>query len=525
MIARQSSLVIANSVLGAGLGLLTLFIIARYMGQDVYGERAYALALVSLIGIIARLGLPTTHVRRLARGESVAESNGAFLVLKSGLTAAFMLTALACYLLWFDVLHKGVYTTTPTALWVAYWIVVVQSVRDIPVSSFQGLRMIREREAVLFTNTLVTVVLSVWVGIAWADTHGRWSPLPALGRAASSSLGLHAPLGLDEGVNLQMWAFFAGEVAALLVAVVLFLRNRIPVARPHRHLLATYAAFTLPLMLLAVGETVLKNVNQVLLGFWWDARELANFAAPAKITEIFLLLGTGLSIVLLPALSSLHVKGDEDGARRVVLAAERWTSLLLWPVVVVMALIAVPVLHVVLSDQFTGAALPLILLSVQSLVASLVMPVQMLAIGRGSPRFAAQVVVWSLAADVVLAALLVPRAIGPVALAGLGATGAAIAALGGTVFALLLYTLPSRGWRGHPTLRRPQALHFLAAAATFTAFALLRIPTPDRFHWLLLYSIAVAAVYAGILRLVGELRRDDWRAVLDLVGSQTAKSP
>ncbi|HUR61842.1 MAG TPA: oligosaccharide flippase family protein [Candidatus Thermoplasmatota archaeon] len=525
MIARQSTVVLMDNILGALQGFLALFVIARYMGDQVLGERAFALALVSLVGIVARLGLPTTHVRRLARGEDVGASNGAFLQLKAGLTALFMVLAGLAAFAWFELLHKGTSDTTPFALWVAFWIVVVQSLRDVPVATFQGLRYIVEREAVLFTNTVVTVVLTVLAGIAYADSHGRWSPLPDFGHSVANLLGVHAPMSPDSGVALLMLAFFAGEVAAFLLAIALFARRRIPIRRPARGLMPEYLRFTVPLMLLAVGEVCTKWLSQVLLGFWWDAATLGQFAAAAKLSELFLLLGSSLAIVLLPAISLLHAQGDEGGVLRVVRDVERWTSLLLWPVIVLVVWANGPLVHILLSDRFARAGPVLVILCLQALATSLLMPVQNLAIASGKPGFAARVILASVGVGFLLNLGLVPDRLGPLPALGLDAVGAALAALGATLFALVAYSVRTRGWAGHSFVQKHLGLHVLAAAVTLGLLVLLRIPLPGRFFQLPLYALGIAAAYALLLSAFGELRREDWRRFAALLSPQTAKKP
>lgn len=514
MIARQSTLVVANSVLGAAQGFLCLFVVFRYMGDAVWGGRAYALALVSLVGIVARLGLPTTHVRNLARGEDVGRANGAFLVLKCGLTSLFMLLGLAGGFLWFAVLHKGTSDTTPAALWLAYWIVVVQSLRDVPVTAFQGLRLIRERESVLLTNTVVTTAGTVLVGVAYAASYGRWMPLSAAGDFAKSLLHVHGPLAPEVGLAWLMVAFLVGEVVAFGLAVGLFIWRRIPISRPAPGMVAQYLRFTVPLMFLAVGEVVVKWLSVVMLGYWGSGAEVGDYAAAAKLTEVLLLLAPSIAIVLLPALSHLHARGDDAGARRLASDAERWISLLLWPVVAVLVVLRTNIVHILLSDQGLGAALPLGLLAVQAMLASLVVPVQMLAIGSGAPRLAARTVMWSAAAVAVLGLLLIPRSVGPVRLAGWGGTGAAVAALAATGLAIVLYWRPAGAWPGH---RFSPRIWRHIAAATAAGAAVYLLPAPARFVTLVAVCLAGLAVYAVGLLALGELRRDDWKSLRTLL--------
>ncbi|MEK6985825.1 MAG: oligosaccharide flippase family protein [Candidatus Thermoplasmatota archaeon] len=507
MIARQGFWVTLNNVAGAVQGFAALFLVARYMGDEALGSRSYALAFVALAGILARLGFPTTHVRRLAQGDESAASIGTFLALKLALTLALVTAGAA---IWLALGPNTLQDTTPTAILLAFGIVVVQSLRDVPVATFQGLRRIRDRELVLFTNTAVTVALTALVAIAFAASHGRWSPVAGAATSFQSLLGLTGPMALDTGIDLLLGAVLVGEAVALVLATGLFVRARIAVAKPSRRIARLYLAFTLPLMLLAVGEVATKWSSQVLLGFWWDASELGQFAAPSKLSELFLILGTSLSVVLLPALSTLHSRGQDGEALRLAQAAERWTSLLLWPVLTIVLLIPGSLIHVGLSDRFARGESALVLLSAQAFLTGLLFPVQALAISSGRPRFAARVILATLVAALLLNLVLVPPAGGAWPSLGLGATGAALAALGATALAFLLYRIPTATWPGHPLFRRNLLLHAVAAGLTFAAFRLARIPEPERFVTLMPYGLGVIALYGIVLVLLRELRRGDW---------------
>ncbi|HLF15936.1 MAG TPA: oligosaccharide flippase family protein [Candidatus Thermoplasmatota archaeon] len=528
MIGRQSALVVGNSVLGAAQGYVTLFVIARYMGDDLLGARAYALSLVYLLGVVCRLGFPITHTRRLARGDDPAASTGAYLLLKLLLTAAFLGLAVTGGWIWFGYLQNPATDTTLPALWMGAFIVVAQSLRDVPVNSFRGFRLILERESVLFANTVVTMAGTVAVAVAYANSHARWAPWPQAADAVTRLLGVDAPMGRDAALFALMLAFLVGEVVALALAYALFLRRRIPVGRPNPAVLRDYVRSTVPLMVLTLGAVLTKRVSEVMLGFWWSAAELGRFAAAAKLSELLLVLASGVTIVLLPVVAELHARQDREGLRRTVLEVERWVSLLVWPIVVFVALHARAILHILLSDDFLPASGILVLLCVHSLVASLRMPLQTKALGLGADRFAGQVALATVAVNILLNTLLIPERIGPLRLAGLGATGAAWAALGSGFVTLLAYRRQAHEWTGHPYLSRHLVLHALAAGATYAAFRLTDLsgllPEVERFYDLAWSAALVATVYVAALAVLRELRQQDLRGVWALVrGAQTPK--
>lgn len=526
MIARQSTLVLLNNLVGASLGLVAIFLIARYFGDSgdaALGQRAAALSFVTLAGIAVRLGLPTTHVRRLAQGGDVAAANGAFLALKLSLAAVFAALALGFAAIWFGVLHRDVTDVTPTALWLAFWIVLVQAVRDVPVTAFQGLRRIVRREAVLLANTVVTVVLGAWVCVAYAASHGRWTPWPAASDLAASVLQANAPMSLEQGVDLLLWAFFIGELVALVLAFVLFLQARIPIGRPAPGLIRNYLKSTVPIMLVSVGEAVTKWLAYPLLVLWATAADTGLFAGPAKYTEAFAIFPLSIVVVLLPAVSRLHAAGNDSAVRKLTTTVTRWVSLLLWPACALAIAWREPIMHILLSDAFLPAAPVLALLAVQGLAAALLIPTQAMAIGTGRTGMAARIVGITIVIDLVLDAILIPGDIGLWRGAGLAATGAAIAALTSTLVGLALYAWPRSAWPGMDLLGAGLHKHALAATGIGVAAALL--PPPTRLLGLAGMALLGLAVYGAILLAMRELRREDRRAFLALMRRSDATSP
>lgn len=509
MIARSSAIVVANNVLGAAQGFLALFVVARYMGDEILGARAFAIALVGIAGLVARLGLPTTHVRRLARGEDVAASNGTFAALKLILVVvAAVLTILGGWL-WTEALGQPVRGTTPVALYLAFGVILVQAVRDVPVHSFQGLRMFVEREAVLFCNTVGTVLLTIWAGLAYAASHGRWLPAPGIGEWAAASLGVTGPLAGDAGLHLLMTAVLVAECASLGLALTLFVLRRIPLGRPGRLHMVEYLRFTVPLMLLTLGEVTTKWIGQAAVGLFHDARVAGHYAAAAKLSEIFLLVPLSLVVVLLPTVSHAHRHGQDEAAHRVTRTMERVVGLVGWPILAVLTLQSAAVLHILVADAFLPAANVLAILSWQTFTAGLVLGVQTLAVGLGQPGRASRIVLVSVAVTVLLNLLLVPHSLLGIPLAGLGAEGAAWASLTGTLVAAALYALPATHWKGHSILGPYLARHAVAAAAAFATSWLL--PQPERFIGLAANAAGVLAVYLVVAWFAGAIRKDDWQ--------------
>lgn len=527
MLARRSMLVLANSLLGAAFGYVGLFAIARFMGADVLGVREYALSLVFLAGVITRLGFPTTHARRLGRGDAPAASIGTYALLKLGLTVLFVLLALTGGWIWLVLLDKPLTDLTVTALSLAVLVTVVRSLRDILANTFQGLHMTLQRESVVFTNTFATVLMTVLFAIAYAWSHGRWSPVPRLSQSIAELVGATAPVSFEQAVAWVVGAFLVGELAALLVGVGLFAAGHIPVERPRRDIARAYIHGTIPLMMVALGAVLLKRVDQVMIGFWFDARELGQYAAAMKLSDLLLVLALAIEVTLLPLVSRLHKQGDEERLRLVVLAAERWISLLIWPVLVLVALAASPIMHIVLSDDFLAAAPLLVILAFFTFFQSMRIPLKTKAVAIGEHRFAAGVAAKALGLNITLNVVFIPVQVGPVPMLGLGALGASIATLATGIYMLLAFRIQARAWTGYPFWTRHVVKHPVAAAATYGVLLALRPLLPDlaRFYDLVWFGFLVLGLYLAALWLMREVGREELRKARDTLWGRPAERP
>ncbi len=502
MIARRSLLVVANSALGALLGFVALFFMARYMGDALVGARAYVLSIVFLLGLVTRLGLPTTHARRLARGDHIASSNGTYLAIKMGLTVLFLLLAGGGLLLWIRFLGTPT-DITEQALRLGIAIVAIKSLRDFTTNTFRGLEQIMAREATLLTNTIVTVLFTITSAMAYAHGTGRWTPLPALSQAIADAYGVTGPVGFAQALAWLMAAYLAGEVAAFLLGWLTFLRQRIPVGAPHISVAKQYATATLPIMIVTLSGLILRRIDQVMIGFWHRAADVGHYAGATKLTELVLILANGIRVALLPLISRLDKAGDVDELADIVQQAERWISLLVWPLVVFGALAAEPILRVLLSNAFLPAAPMFILLLGHSLIASLTVPLRTKALGLGKHGYAAKVAVGAVLINIVLNVLLIPKYAG---------TGAAVATIAAGVWMLAAYRHRAQDWTGHPILPPHLWKHALAALAAGAIAWWLPLPELVRFYDLMWFGLLVLGFYVAFIALLGELRRDDWDA-------------
>ena len=69
MIARKTTLIFVQNIIGTLLGTVALFLVARNMGAAPMGIVGFGLAFVGLFSILADLGVDQTHIKRISEGQ------------------------------------------------------------------------------------------------------------------------------------------------------------------------------------------------------------------------------------------------------------------------------------------------------------------------------------------------------------------------------------------------------------------------------------------------------------------------
>lgn len=229
------------------------------------------------------------------------------------------------------------------------------------------------------------------------------------------------------------------------------------------------------------------------------------YASATVLAEIPTFLFLGLNRVLFPAVARAGADGDPGLAGRYATGGVRLALMVNVLIVAMIAATGRQALTLVYSSAYAGAYLPLLLLMIAATGRTVRATCAEVLMAEDRRRDALTVMVGTLAVEVVLLLVLVPRW----GLNGAAAGVAAAALIGGAVSVLLLAR--QVGIRPLATLGRCA----VAGAVVGVALAYL---TPAGAHlWLFVAYPLAAAAYAGLLMLLREIRPDDMAAVRQAV--------
>ncbi len=492
MIGRRSVLIFVANALGAALGYLGIFAIARFTvnSRELLGFIGFGLGLVGSFFIITGLGVHAAHIKRISQGEPLDRCIGSFAflqIIQIGLATGA--TLLSLYL-WMEVLGRGF--ETPIHLRIVFVMLlyyIAISLARIGTTTFNAHFETAKSQVSSFTGTAIRLVGIVVVVVA------------ALGTLALS----------------LAWAYVFGAVA--MAAMALLLLWRYPIALPSRDLIRNYLRFSLPLSLPVALVALSANIDKAIIQLFWGADEVGLYFTVQRVIILLTVTTSAVSILLFPLISRYHARDEFNLLRTKSKEAERYLSMILAPVVAFLLVYPEGVIHVILSDEFLPAANILRLFAVATFVLALIVPRRSILLVMDRSDLVGIASLAGALTTLVLYPILIPTSIFGVSLLGLGPEGAALSVLVGygVLLALaLIFSYRLVGDRLHLRI----AFHVFAAAAVALLFIQLLPPVLGadwRWFHLLVFGTAFLGVYLALLTAIREFRKADLLLFLDFL--------
>jgi O-antigen/teichoic acid export membrane protein len=209
----------------------------------------------------------------------------------------------------------------------------------------------------------------------------------------------------------------AGWVVGLLVTAVggLFLLRRrttlltASTFRPEREQTARLLRFSVPLMGAAVVWELMKETDNLLIGYYLASADLGVYDAAFTISRLLLLFFWPIGFLFLPVLSELDHRGESQRMRLLYQLATKWMTVLSLPLLLAVAFFPGPLLETVFGVEFAPGRLALVVLTVAFFTHVVAGPNRQALTAIGDTRIVLYGTVVALAINVLLNVALVPR--------------------------------------------------------------------------------------------------------------------
>ncbi|PWV48821.1 flippase [Chitinophaga sp. S165] len=321
-IFRNSGWLLVDKLARLFIGLITMAMIARHIGPEAFGIWNYAIALTAIVGSLAILGLDKVVVKEVVsnpdRQDSIIAST---LAIRFAAGIIAFLCCAAIVLATKRHLPAYLYCTIITALNI---IMLSFDVFDYFYQAKNEVHKVIIPKVTLFVTFCVIKIMFVYFN----------------------------------GTLLHfVWLSFAELLLTYLTILVFYLKegNRLftVISFPEMKYLFLHSW---PLMFTGVLILLYVKADQLLLDTLSTSVQLGEYAAAARISELWYALPTVLATAILPGLISKR----QENMSAYMYAIERWLRLSFWvstAIAVVMTFSSAGIAHWLYGDQFPRSGL------------------------------------------------------------------------------------------------------------------------------------------------------------------------
>jgi O-antigen/teichoic acid export membrane protein len=487
--ARKSLLILIARFSSQVLSFIALLFITRYLGAEIYGSLTFSMALVATFNGLADLGFNSANIKRISEGQDLDDCVSTFAVLKLALTGLMVAVTAVLVLVYTFVLGRGLSDTNFQLLLMFIGYYVFYDLAGIAIYTFDAKMETAKSQTIQMMDPIFRVPLVILV---------------ALNRMSVYSLAL---------------AFLVGAIAVFGLSMVMIVRSGIRWRRPT--LFRSYLKFAAPLAIASIIGIIWMNMDKIVVGFFGTSVDLALYNSGLSLMGILATVGAGVSIITFPLFSKYYSEGRLDLIRQHTKDAERYISMMILPIVVVVFVFPYATASILLGGNFFDAGAPL-----QIIVITTAIGLFNLAYGNQFPStnrndITLNLTIFTLVTNTVLLVLLVPSSILGVHLFGLTYMGAAYAGLITASAAFVI--VRAAAWRLTGTGSNLRILIHLGIAALTGVFLYLfgtNIYMVAHWYDLMGYGLLSAGLFFGMLYVAGEFTRKDLDYLLEVANAK-----
>jgi O-antigen/teichoic acid export membrane protein len=501
-LARRGTASVAGAACSAVFGTLLIIIVTNGFSPSVAGTLFAATSAFLILESVVLLGTDTGLVRWLPAHLASGRSSD---VPRALLSAAVPVLALS--VLGSVVLHVTAASLAPS--------------------------MVGSDDAA--SATMVTILQALALALPVAALHN-------LVLAATRGMGSMRPTVIVENIgrlgvqSLAVLAVFLAGGGALSLALAWslpyalgllwggwWLRGQVAMAgrpqglpAPWRDVAGEFWSYTAPRALARITQTALKRSDIVLVAALASPADAALYTAATRFVVLGQLIVQSVQQALSPHLSTLFAKGETGAANSIFQAATAWSMLAAWPIYLVTAGFAVP-LMIVFGDGYSVASDVLVILSLTMLLATVCGPVDSVLLMAGHSWLSLANSTIALTVNIGLNVVLIPLD---------GIRGAAIAWSVAIVVRNVLPLLQVRRHLDMWPITRPSMLAATTSIACFgTVDVVLVLAEPALGVALVLLAVGLTAYVLGIWSQRVPLGLDAFRSALRRRGTAAVLVP
>lgn len=401
-LAYEGLLSIVTKAMEAVLALLVVILLGRWLGAEGFGVYALVLAIVSMISMPTRLGLPQLVVRETATGQATGHWNTVVGIWRwsSGASLVLGLAAAAIGICFTLFLGYGT-TTTGITLLIGLLLVPLLSLSNLRSAILRGLGFVGAANvAGLLAQPAVLLLLLAGFTLL---SEGRMTPPMAISLTVISVLLSYL---------LGTWIIRQKQPLGTKGATPHFM--------PKKWLSASW-----PMAMTQGAHQINRYMDVIILGLLSTLVDAGIYRIAAQGAILVSLGIAAMGLVTAPRFAHLHALGNHEELQRLLWRSSQLALMLSALVALGFALAGQPVLIWLFGGEFSQAWPPLMVLSIAHVISAAIGPTGLVLNMTGHERHVTRAVAIAALLNIILNLALIPP---------FGAVGAAIATAISLVF-------------------------------------------------------------------------------------------
>jgi len=468
------------------LGMVVLFLLSRGFGQEGLGLLAIAMSCIGLFEQVNKAGFNVAHLKRIGEGLPRDRGLTIYLLVKVVLTSLF---AVCVILLVNGTTFISQYEGSGDIrllTWILLAVTCARNLADVPIQTLAAQRRTTQQLASMMIPALVRM------GGVLVIVTSRL-PLPAV------------PL-----------AYLAGELLSIIAAW--YFLGRFRFTRPRMADLKSYTSIAAPMMVVALSAGIERHLDKLVLGIFAGSAAVGIYFGAMRLMSFVEVMGTGITTLLLPTISSMTARDDGKRALDLVATTEKYSALVFFPGGIFIWIAAEPIMGI-LGPGFSEGGNALRLVAMASILSLVTIPQLEYITGSGRAVTRMWISISFRIINLVAIVVFITDGFGPLPGFALGCTGAALARLVArlSMFLLARAALFRLTFDGRSCLR---SLHYLGAAVLLIALAHRLPPLAQTIPLALsvcLLAPACILSYWCILWVTGGIRLGDLKGIVDIL--------
>lgn len=332
MLKQKFVLSYASQLIIQFLSIVASIVIARVAGPNVMGKITFGLSYVNMFGFLTQLGLGAAHIKLVSEGQPLDKCLGTYIRLITYTTSLFVIVTLSFFLIQkygFKVDFEGF--QTEYCIYTSILVAVITSAIAVTQTTFAANIQQAKQDIPNIAVNIISTVAKITIVLL--------------------------------GFRVLMLASWNVVHTVMLLGVSVFLLRKQVIGEYDKELAKKYFAISAPLLLVGISNSLIMNLDKVLLKFFVSATEVGYYGASFRIGGFIQLIAVNIGALFFPLFSSYIAKGELAELKAKVNQYHRISLIFVLPFVLFIMIFSSTIVRLLLGKLYEPSVIPMAIIT------------------------------------------------------------------------------------------------------------------------------------------------------------------